>query len=282
MSHTGNVTGSFLGSFSGHGSANYSKNDLLSPDFLLQNMLFWYDTSIDSCAVLSESSLIELRDLSQNGLTLAPFSAAPSWDANNKVGNFNGSSQWLISTATVSLPLNGDFTLVTLLNPSVSQNGVNTPLDLQHEPNNGLVLQNETNKPAVNNYYFAWNNGAGFNNVGSSFLSLSANTWSLAVMIKVGAVANAYLNGSQSASFPTTQTSLLRATNRKVSIGNSCAQDIQNRWWSGSFAGAILLNRSLSLIEIQKLEGAILWPRGWQSNLPANHPYRNRPPLVGD
>ena len=286
MSHTGNVTGNYLGNFAGHGSANYSKNDLWSPD--TANMVFWWDTLVDSSVVLSGNLLIALKDLSGKNINLDQ-SGAPSWDSNNKIATFNGSSQGLVSTATVRLALNSDFTLITLLNPASSQATINTPLDIEHGLSGGsgpLVLQNEAARPSVNNYYFAWfNSSNAAQNIGPPFVSMSANSWTLAVMGKTGAVANAFINGSQAGSFPVTSSSGLTDLAKRVSVARTIFNWVGtggSRWWAGSFASAILFNQSLSLSEIQKLEGYMLWSRGWQSNLPASHPYRNRAPLIGD
>ena len=277
MSYTGNA----LGNFGQQGIIN-SQNRLWTPDFLSSNMLFWWDTSREDSLTLSGGALTQLRDLSGKGVTLNQ-SGAPGWSSANKVATFNG-SQSLISSEAVAFLFNGDFTLVTLLNPSASQSGINSPLDIEHSgsPVGPLVLQNEPNRPSVNNYYFAWNDGAGanfFQNT-SNFVPMAANAWSLSVMTKTGAVANAYTNGSQVPSFPATQASAGLVSNPKtVAIGRTVSS---GRYWVGSFGGAIVFNRSLRLSEIQKLEGYILWLRNLQSILPASHPFRNRPPLIGD
>jgi hypothetical protein len=99
-------------------------------------------------------------------------------------------------------------------------------------------------------------------------------------MTKTGAVANAYTNGVQVSSFPTTQSSSLTTNAKRVAVGNAIS--IATRWWGGSFGGALLFNRALTLSEIQKVEASILWQRAWHGLLPANHPFRNRPPLIGD
>jgi hypothetical protein len=255
---------------------------LWTPELLRSDMAFWWDTSRDDSITLSGSTLTQLRDLSGNGITLNTSGAAPGWDAVNKVATFNGTSQSLITTATVGFAANGDFTLITLLNPSASQLTINTPLDIDHSgsPNGPLVLQNETARPSANNCYFAWYTGSGFTNTGAPFVVMPSGSWSLAVMTKTGAVADAFINGTRGASWPSTQNSGLTATAKTVRIGN--AVSTATRWWAGSFGGAILLRRSLSESEIQKVTASLLWQRGLQSQLPASHPFRNRPPLIGD
>lgn len=253
---------------------------LWTPEILRADMAFWWDTSRADSITLSGSTLTQLRDLSGRDVTLNQ-SGAPGWDAVNRVATFNGTNQTLITTATVAFATNSDFTLITLLNPSASQLSVNAPIDLGHtmSPPGPLVLQNETARPGVNSYYFAWHTGAGYVNTGAPFVAMPSGAWSLAVMTKNGAVADAFVNGTRGAGWPATINSGLNANAKIVTVGNAQAQA---RVWSGSFGGAMLLRRSLSQIEIQKVTASLLWRRGLQSQLPASHPFRNRPPLIGD
>jgi len=51
-------------------------------------------------------------------------------------------------------------------------------------------------------------------------------------------------------------------------------------FFTGSISEIILLNTSISTDARQKLEGYLAWKWGLIANLPANHPYKNYPPLV--
>ncbi len=253
---------------------------LWTPEILLPDMAFWFDTSRYDSISLSGSNLTQLRDLSGRGITLNS-NGAPGWDAVNRVATFNGINQQMSSTATVGFAANSDFTLITLLAPSASQLSINTPIDLGHatSPSGPLVLQNETGRPAVNSYYFAWHTGAAYTNTGPPFVVMPSNTWSLAVMTKAGAVADAFVNGARGAGWPITRNSGLTANAKIVTVGNAQGQ---GRTWNGAFGGAMLLRRALSEIEIQKVTAALLWQRGLQSLLLAANPFKNLPPLIGD
>jgi hypothetical protein len=49
------------------------------------------------------------------------------------------------------------------------------------------------------------------------------------------------------------------------------------------FVGEVVYtNTALSTADRERLEGYLAWKWGLVANLPAAHPFKNRPPLIGD
>jgi hypothetical protein len=55
-----------------------------------------------------------------------------------------------------------------------------------------------------------------------------------------------------------------------------------NRGWRGKIAEVVITLFEPTLRDRRTIEGYLAWKWGLDANLPANHPYRNRPPLIGD
>lgn len=51
--------------------------------------------------------------------------------------------------------------------------------------------------------------------------------------------------------------------------------------WTGYFGEVLILNYAPSTADRQRIEGYCCHRRGLSQNLPASHPYRNAPPLIG-
>jgi hypothetical protein len=51
---------------------------------------------------------------------------------------------------------------------------------------------------------------------------------------------------------------------------------------NGSIVEIAIFPGVMSPAEIQRMEGYLANKWGMRTNLPANHPFRNRPPLIGD
>jgi hypothetical protein len=55
-----------------------------------------------------------------------------------------------------------------------------------------------------------------------------------------------------------------------------------NRGWRGKIAEVVITLFVPTLRDRRTIEGYLAWKWGLDANLPADHPYRNRPPLIGD
>jgi len=55
-----------------------------------------------------------------------------------------------------------------------------------------------------------------------------------------------------------------------------------NRGWRGKIGEVVITSFEPTLRDRRTIEGYLAWKWGLNANLPANHPFRNRPPLIGD
>lgn len=241
--------------------------------------LFWYDAADLRYVVRSGSSVTTWRDRGGR-YDLETQGASPGWS--NEIGGaltFDGSTQSLqtISTMTMS----SDYTFAALIKPSAQLRSINTLIDLDHAntPNGPFVVQNETNRPAPNNYYPAFHNGSAFQVTGPPFLTPTVSTWSVILSGKLGSSVTGRVNGVVGASWPTTVTGNPNTQAKQLTVGN--CQFTPNRWWTGSIAALIIVPSSSDAITA-KIEASLLWPRGLQALLPANHRFKDRPPYLDD
>lgn len=99
-----------------------------------------------------------------------------------------------------------------------------------------------------------------------------------------------FLNGNDSttvAPLPTISTPFVWADDLAASasrstiwIGNDRTE--ANRGWRGKISEVLITLFQPTLRERKTIEGYLAWKWGLVFSLPANHPFRNRPPLIGD
>ena len=121
-----------------------------------------------------------------------------------------------------------------------------------------------------------------FNYAGNSdlFLAEVSNQWFGARQI--------FLNGNDpiATPLPTIQSPFLWGDNEAASAGRTfmwigADRNENNRGWRGKIAEVVITLLVPTLQERRTIEGYLAWKWGLDANLPANHPYRNRPPLIG-
>ena len=90
--------------------------------------------------------------------------------------------------------------------------------------------------------------------------------------------------------FPASQTLLplpASVIQSSAALGRSNATrvgggDTASNAWIGGFRHVVACNQVMNSIETSLIEGVIAWDDGTQERLIATHPFRNRPPLIGD
>lgn len=103
------------------------------------------------------------------------------------------------------------------------------------------------------------------------------NQWASVIATRNGSQARIILNGGTPVNGNTSTASF---NINRIRIGNDMTAS--DSGMNGFIAENILWTRELSSSEINLLTGYLHWDWGMQSLLPSNHPYRNRPPYVGD
>jgi hypothetical protein len=63
-------------------------------------------------------------------------------------------------------------------------------------------------------------------------------------------------------------------------IGSDVGTSGGSSW--DSWIGEIIMTLALSFPQVRAVEGYLAWKWGLTANLPAAHPFKNRPPLIGD
>jgi hypothetical protein len=98
-----------------------------------------------------------------------------------------------------------------------------------------------------------------------------------------------FLNGNDpiATPLPTISTPFLWVDNEAASAGRNTIfigadRFENNRGWRGKIAEVVITLFEPTLRERRTIEGYLAWKWGLEANLPANHPFRNRPPLIGD
>jgi hypothetical protein len=132
--------------------------------------------------------------------------------------------------------------------------------------------------------YFGGNNGnfATFFGIGSSWNDINANSPSISlsstrilgvVNPTSGSDATPYVDGTAQNTKIGTMT-----TGTGIRIGSAGTVLIQ--FWIGPIAEIIIINSAVTVSTRQTIEGYLAWKWGLQSNLPADHPYKNSQPTI--
>lgn len=103
------------------------------------------------------------------------------------------------------------------------------------------------------------------------------NQWASVIATRNGSQTRIILNGGLPSNGNTSTASF---NINRIRIGNDMTAS--DSGMNGFIAETLLWTRELSSSEIDLLNGYLHWDWGMQSLLPSNHPYRNRPPYVGD
>lgn len=244
----------------------------------------WFDPLMLNSLTFSGANITGARNLSNNGFDLA--SGSCGYDAIHNGFSFNG-SQSIASTATRSLGV--DFAIVCEINPaSATQSTITSVVDWDHASGGGfgpIIVQTESGDV---NFYFGYSNGTSFFFVNSPKMgALTVNKWSICTMFVQGGTAWNFLNGNLAAGFPRTGGGSVSANARRISLGNAFAPN-NNRYFTGRI-GSVRVFTAPSLANAQLEEGRLAWRRfGLTADqslidaLAASHPFKNRPPLIGD
>lgn len=244
----------------------------------------WFDPLILSSLIFTGSNITTVNNLSNNGFNLTAGSCR--YDSTYNGFLFNGTSESIASITTRAL--GADFAIVCELNPaSLTQVGICAPIDWEHStyPYGPMVVQTES---ADTDFYFAYSNGTTFyaySPTPPKMGVLPINQWSLCTMFVVNGSSFYYLNGSLVSGYPRTELGSVSTSSRKFMLGGAFNF---SRFFNGRI-GSVRIFTSPSLLETQKEEGRVAWRRAYLTGnqdllnkLPASHPFRNRPPLIGD
>ena len=244
-----------------------------SPELLGSSLALWLDAADASTITLNGATVSQWNDKSGNNnhATQAIAVSQPTYSAagiNNKPSlNFDGTADVLPTALVLQHPM----TLYAVAKSAVAAGSVRAIIG---SGNLSYALGILTAAPAVNAFAL-WNpnrnGGAYINNaqstnpvvLGSTTVSNDENTW------------NTYVNGSN-AGQAIWDTGTPNAPNFiRIGYSGNGAE-----YWSGDISEVVTLNRTATTNERQRIEGYLAWKWGLEANLPADHPYKNTPPIV--
>jgi hypothetical protein len=243
----------------------------------LERPAVWYDAA-DISTITIETGVSEWRDKSGNGFNAIQSSTTNQPTYINQAINglniirFNGSNQWLNHNANISPAPHTVFAIVRrLAGGSADYGTIYTAI----QPNSsfGVVLSSKiAGSQNWGSYISSWTS--------SNFTLNNGETNILGIVTPTG----------------TSGTELYRTNGNQVerSYASRYAGDANNRraigldagfntgGFSGDIAEIILFRTNLPTSTNQIIEGYLAWKWGLVANLPAAHPFKNRPPLIGD
>lgn len=238
----------------------------------------WFDAADISTITLSGSNVTQWNDKSGNGRNMtvgvnSPTIANASLNGLNTVAFDNRTvTQTLIGTynysgtditlAAVALSTRGSGTTA---NPRIWS--LNSTGNLDYQNTQGMLMGY-----AASNFALLYRNNA---IAAQSTVSTNA-LWSFHVGTKSGGNATISSNGESRA---TGTTSTAAFGFNEFRIGGATTGD---GGLFGNIAEALMLPYAVTISEQQQIEGYLAWKWGLRSNLPANHPFINRPPEIGD
>lgn len=230
----------------------------------------WYDFSDASTRTITGQGISEIRPkigVPTLSLLQGTDSARPTIQSQSGIeyGNFDGGDFLTRSSITW---ISGDITFVSVYFPSVL--------------NNAIIVGNNVSG-SVSKFLTA--RGTRFGNselIGSNFL---ANNWNVTISdcgSGASSIQRHWGNGNNFVSSAASNDPAFLGNFISVGLGIP-ASGLPN--YTGRLDQVLIIPALLSNSDRQKLEGFLAWQRvAWNlpANLPTNHPFKNRPPYVGD
>lgn len=249
----------------------------------ISGLVGWWDASDVATVTTVGSDVSQIDDKSGLGRHATQITAnnRPTYSETingRNVMTMNGTSDFLI-TGLESATLTGYTTMfcVAQLSSSLTTTtaGNKTPL-FGRDPN------------TANSYGFVFNNavaGFGLNfqwrNSGYNYANPPPAAIGLPLLLVGGSKSTGRVrrvNGISSFYSVATPAGTNSATDNYLHIG---LDPTQNRYWNDLWGEALVFDRELTEVEIQKIEGYLAWKWGLQEQLPYDHPYASSFPGFG-
>jgi|694.fasta_scaffold103771_4 hypothetical protein len=242
----------------------------------------WFDASDISTLSFSGNNLTEWRDKSGNGRNASPSVNPPTLATNLLNGlnviSFNNTSVTQTVTGAYSYT-DTDITLISLANTQRTASGrtvyprlwsFNATGQQDYDNTAGILLA--YGYGTVNNLCIYRNSAI----IAQSTLS-TTSTWAFHIGTKRGGDGTISTNGEDIISGTTSNTALGFDTFR---IGNDATGS--DSGMNGFIAENIVIPYAVTLKEQKLIEGYLAWKWDLVYNLSTSHPFKNRPPVIGD
>jgi hypothetical protein len=240
----------------------------------------WLDAA-DLSTITIATGVSEWRDKSGNGRHMTAPGTQPALAANSLNGLNTIAFDNRTTTQTLTNAYSYSGTDITLVSLAYSLRGsartiyprlwsMNATGQNDFGNTTGLLLPYGAGSP---------NNASIFRN-NAIMAQSSQNTndqWALHIGTKSGGSATFSSNGEARVVGSTSNTPF---GFNIIRIGNDTAAVDSGLF--GNVAEAMIFSYALNLSQQQTIEGYLAWKWGLVANLPAAHPFKNRPPLIGD
>jgi hypothetical protein len=243
----------------------------------------WLDGA-DRSTIIIDTGVSQWRDKSGNGRHMTAPGTRPTLAANSLNGLNTIAFDNRTTTQTLTNAYSYSGTDITLVSLAYSLRG--TFQERTAYPR--LWSMNATGQQDYNNnsgFIMVYSVGAALNNAATlrtnSILAqstINSNAqWAFHVGTKSGGSGTFSTNGEARVSGSTSNSAL---GFNVIRIGNDVAGIDSGLF--GNVAEAMIFSYALNLSQQQKVEGYLAHKWGLTANLPAAHPFKNRPPLIGD
>jgi hypothetical protein len=244
---------------------------LWTPEIL--GLALWFDAS-DISTISVATGVSEWRDKSRNARHVSQATGAnqPAYTVGGLNGlnvlTFDGTNDFMSNTAYSFPTVYSIYAVGRSSATSYSRLlNVGGSTDLR-----GFLGTGSSNS----NYATFFGNGTNWNDILSNTPNQSIASTSILGVVKDNAVAGAtpYVNGiAQNTKNGTT------TTGTGFIFGKAATPE---QYWNGIIAEVIIQSSLSTNLQRLAIEGYLAHKWGLQRNLPASHPFANRPPLIGD
>ena len=234
---------------------------------------FWFDAADPGTVTVSSNNVTQWRDKSGNGRHLSTGSLFPSYrlEGKNGLNVLSFSDDSLVATG-LSINYTQQSTFVAVRpDTSISIMRIWTQSDAGDDFNlggNEYIPLTRVNDPVI---IGAYTNG----NIRSSF-TIESLTWNILDSVRDASQVQTAVNGTLQSAYSTVWPG---RTFTRFGITNTIGGGGTNNY-TGDYAEAIVLPIATSFRERSLVQGYLAWK--WAIPLAADHPFANRPPLIGD
>ncbi len=272
MSHTGNASGNF-----GQQSIIYPLQKLWSPTMLGSDFYAGFNAKDSGNLIITSGNSVDSWiDFSRNGRDVFSASAKPIYNPSRFLGNpcvvFNNSPM----DSFKNLPAGTTYSWLCLVKDSSSTSTLGEPFSI------GTSLSSASLELVLNYGFITPNPFSQFNGAilgtasGGTAIRTIPTLIGVGLQSGIGWARTNGINGTNGGSSVNTASALFR-------LGGSRPQATSNPYpLNGDLYCFVAIASSVGSANFLKTEGWIAWEFKMQSILPSFHPYRYRPPSIGD
>lgn len=255
---------------------------LWSPALILPQLAGWWD-SADLSSLSFGTGVSQWRDKSGNGRHFAQATGANQPVRSSLSGlsglYFGGADQYM--EVPGFLPPAGDFDVFLLVSGdgAAQPQPLTTMFDHGHGRNGvqNFVFQTERGTAPPHTLFYIAPRGVGtfeYSSTSGSVVGAAPK------VLHWKRQAASYLEGNGIVEATRTLTAM-RRNSRELGVGSATVAPFTQNW-RGLVAEILYSSANLDQPTINKVHGYLAHKYGLAERFPANHPFRNRPPLIGD